>query len=175
MCSYYRKCGVPFPSTTCFFCPLPLFLSFLVLFWLLVSFPKYGNLSQSHYVSGNQRLPFQCTPDQSQNQASALQVTGCPSGGVWPSLFSALSCNNDLVLFNIGANKGYLVSYWLASVRPVCGISPALLHSSISHILEATCVVYVKIAKRLLILRFWESARYRSESRYTRLSPRNQM
>lgn len=55
--------------------------------------------------------------------------SNCPSRKFWSVIHAAgLNCR-DLVMVDVGANKGYLLAEWLDLIRPEMGITPNSLYS----------------------------------------------
>lgn len=76
---------------------------------------------------------YHCTPEEAAAQANGFDPkefgSNCPSRKFWPVIYAAgLTCR-DLVMIDVGANKGYLLAEWLDLIRPELGITPKSLYS----------------------------------------------
>jgi len=89
--------------------------------------PTSSSLSSS-------QLAQLCDAAQAEAQAQHLRASdsSCPTGEWWPQLkVSGLSCR-DLLLVNIGANKGYKLAAWVDLLRPELHVSPRTLYAALT-------------------------------------------
>ena len=88
---------------------------------------------RSFPLPANVHVPsaYRCTPGERAAQVAQLRPehSNCPSAHYWPAVFSAALACRDLVVVDVGANKGYLLAHWADLFRPALGVTPALLHT----------------------------------------------
>jgi hypothetical protein len=75
-------------------------------------------------------LAYRCTAGERAAQVALLNPShsSCFSAHYWPALYSAGLACRDLLVVDVGANKGYLLAHWVDLFRPHLNVTPASMY-----------------------------------------------